>query len=192
MKKYLSVDCDYWYDADQAERQLILLMQKLRAGVPVIAVMNHQQMLPEVNASGALQLINIDEHSDLSEKTVGSFDCGTWVSYVKWRQQGTYIWVRPDKSYQGSCNGDDRATWNALTDWKYSDSRYIARKNLRITNYLQDCVGVGLCMSPAYACSDVIRVFRHIVKHYDIPYRKGLRKENNHRRLRPSGIPLSI
>lgn len=192
MKTYLSVDIDYWYQPEIARRALTLLMEAVPSRVPVTAVMNHQQMLPEVNASGASRLINIDEHSDLAEATVKKLACGTWISYVKWRKQGTYIWIRPEQSYQGSCNGDDRAIWNAGTDWKYSESKYISRRNLQITKYLQDCVGVGLCMSPAYVFPDIIVVFREIVDRYGIPYRKGLWKERNIRNERPSGIPQPL
>jgi hypothetical protein len=188
-KTYLSVDLDFWIDPTRAREQLYRLMQHIGKR-SIIAVMNHQQMLAYVNASGAKRLINIDAHSDLAESSVRKRDCGTWISYVTWRKQGEYIWIRPDASFQGSCNGDDRAIWNNDTDWKYSVSRYISRKNLKLTTYLHDCVGVGLCMSPAYASSEVVEVFREIVDRYGIPYRKGRMNEMNSRCLRPSGIPV--
>lgn len=188
MKTYLSVDVDFWFEPTRAREQLMLLMQRI-GKIPVIAVMNHQQMLREVNASNARRLINVDEHSDLAERDVTTFQCGTWASYVNWRHQGEYVWIRPDVSYQGSCNGDDRAIWNFGTDWKHSVSRHISRKNLKLTTYLQDCVGVGICMSPAYAPTDVIEVFREIVDRYGIPYRKGRLNEMQARRMRPSGFP---
>jgi hypothetical protein len=53
-------------------------------------------------------------------------------------------------------------------------------------------VGVGICMSPAYAYGSVTEVFREIVDQYGIPYRKGRIGENNSRKLRPSGIPKPI
>ena len=154
--------------------------------VPVIAVMNHQQMLSSVNDSGASRLINIDEHSDLADRNVDRLECGTWISYVNWRRQGTYIWIRPKIHYYGSCNGNDWGLWNQGTDGDRSESRYIDSKNLRVTTYLYDCVGVGLCMSPAYAIADVANVFRDIVKKYGIPYREGLMHEKNRRMVRPS------
>jgi hypothetical protein len=188
MNTYLSVDVDFWLEPTRAREQLYRLMQHIGKR-PIIAVMNHQQMLREVNASKAKRLTNIDAHSDLAESSVSKLNCGTWISYVTWRKQGEYIWIRPDVGYQNSCNGDDRAIWNAGTDWKYSVSRYISRRNLKITTYLHDCVGVGLCMSPAYAPIEVVEVFREIVDRYGIPYRKGRWNEETTRRMRPSGFP---
>jgi hypothetical protein len=188
MKTYLSIDLDFWFDPTRAREQLILLMQRLGKR-PITAVMNHQQMLAAVNASNAQRLINIDAHSDLAESSVMKLNCGTWISYVKWRTEGAYIWIRPDAGFHNSCNGDDRAIWNAGTDWKYSVSRHISRRNLKLTTYLHDCVEVGICMSPAYAPSEVVEVFREIVDRYGIPYRKGRLTEMHARRARPSGFP---
>lgn len=192
MKAYLSVDVDYWNDPEPCRKQLRLLMNRIGSRIPVLAVMNHQQMLPEVNASEAQRLINIDEHSDLAESSVGKLNCGTWISYVRWRKDGEYIWIRSNASYQGSCNGDDRGRWNKDVDWGRCSSIYVKRDSMKITTYLRDCVGVGICMSPAYASRAVADVFREIVDQYGIPYRKGRVMENNSRRVRPSGIPAPI
>ncbi|MCK9567489.1 hypothetical protein M0R72_00905 [Candidatus Pacearchaeota archaeon] len=189
MRTYLSVDVDFWFEPTRARKQLVLLMQRVGKNIPIIAVMNHQQMLASVNASNAQRLINVDAHSDLTESSVRRLNCGTWVSYVTWRKLGEYIWIRPDAGFQNSCNGDDRAIWNAGTDWKYSVSRYISSKNLKLTTYLQGCVGLGLCMSPAYATTGVVEVFREIVDRYGIPYHKGRLSELNTKYARPSGFP---
>jgi hypothetical protein len=187
MKTYLSVDVDFWCDAEQARQQLHLLLKSRSLRRITTACMNHQQMLREVNASGARRLRNIDAHSDLAEQNVEVLNCGTWVSYVSWRKEGEYIWVRPDRNFNGSCNGHS-GTWNNDTDWKRSRSRYISNTKLDITDYLDECVGIGICMSPAYAPNEVQQVFRDLVGEYNIPYRKGLMSENQRRKSLPPSI----
>ena len=188
MKTYLSVDIDFFNDPELCRKQLRLLMNRIGKRIPVLAVMNHQQMLLEVNASEARRLINIDQHSDLAEVGVSKLNCGTWISYVRWRKDGEYIWIRSHADYQGSCNGDDRGNWAKDVDWGPCSSQYIKQENIKVTAYLCDCVGVGICMSPAYASKAVTDVFREIVDQYGIPYRKGLMNESNSRKVRPPGI----
>jgi hypothetical protein len=187
MKTYLSVDIDFWFNPIEAREQLILLMRHLGKR-PITAVMNHQQMLPAVNNSGATTLINIDEHSDICERDVDCLNCGTWVSYVKWRQYGEYIWIRPDAGFQNACSADPYI-WNKDTDWKSALSYHIPRRKLNIVSYLHNCVGVGLCMSPAYTTTDMTEVFREIVGKYNIPYKKGRLNEEYSRKARPSLFP---
>jgi hypothetical protein len=192
MKTFVSVDVDFWDKPEPCRKQLHLLMKNLGKKIPVMACMNHQQMLPAVNVSGANRLINIDEHSDLAESSVSKLNCGTWISYVRWRKDGEYIWIRSHRDFQGSCNGNDRGHWTEDTDWGRCSSRHIKRDRLNIMTYLRDCVGVGICMSPAYALGAVAEVFREIVDRYGIPYRKGRLNEANSRSVRPSGIPGPI
>ena len=187
MSTYLSVDIDYWTVAETAELQLTLMLRAMQGKVPIIAVMNHQQLLPEVNASGADTLVNIDEHSDLTDRYTTFLDCGSWVSYVKWRKTGRYLWVRPNRSPAiGACNGSDG--WDSATDWDRTNTRYVDPGKMSIEKYLPDCVGIGICMSPDYATAPVIRVFKDLVKLYDLPYRKGRVKEVHRRRLAPPGV----
>jgi hypothetical protein len=189
MKTFLSIDIDYWEDEiDRLQYQFHLMMRRID-NIPIIAVMNHQQMLLEVNSSKAHRLINIDAHSDLASYKIRTLCCGSWVSFVNWRQQGQYVWIRRRQDpWFGSCNGNQTRSWSFGTDWKTTNSRYIHEKNLKLTNYLHDCVGVGICMSPAYAQQDAIKVLREIVNQYNIPYRKGWKSEKQERVLRPPGI----
>lgn len=189
MSTFLSIDVDFWADAETLRHQLHLLMDRKSKKIPIIAVMNHQQMLQAVNESNARRLINIDEHSDLAECTVEELNCGTWISYVKWRREGTYIWIRNSASFHSRCNGNRLKYWDECSDWRSLDSRYIKEHNLKLTNYLRDCVGIGLCMSPAFATKDVADVFTEIVDEYGISYRKGIRHERQTRIMRPSGMP---
>jgi hypothetical protein len=189
MNTFLSIDVDFWVDANTLRHQLHLLMGRKNKDIPIIAVMNHQQMLRAVNESNARRLINIDEHSDLAECTVEELNCGTWVSYVKWRLEGTYIWIRNSGDFHSRCNSVRFDSWDEGSDWKKLESRYLKENNLKLTTYLPDCVGIGLCISPAFARADIADVFTEIVAEYGIPYRKGIRNERQTRIMRPYGMP---
>jgi hypothetical protein len=186
MKSFLSIDVDYWYDPKAAHAGLTSVLKRARRrGLPLCAVMNHQQLLSIVSASEARQLVNVDEHSDLTSSDIDELSCGTWVSYVKWRQEGKYLWVRgyPSTTH-GNCNGDK--DWYEGSDWGLTRTLYNPEANVgRFVN--ASCVGVGLCQSPEFARAAVQDVFRDLVKAYGVPYKKGRMNEFRQRRaLRPS------
>lgn len=182
MGSYLSIDVDYfnhttsYQDKYSVENELgTLLNTCVRNNIPVIAVMNHQQMLPYVDSSKANSLINIDTHADLTDSFVNFLDCGTWVSYVSWRKRGSYTWIRAQRGYkEGNCNRPFK--WNTGTDWGSTEA---IRHTTSINQFLLgDCVGVGLCMSPAYSFEEWVLIFRRLVKEFRIPYIKGDLTEN--------------
>lgn len=187
MKTFVSIDCDYWTDPDIAEIQLEKLI-KYRGSIPIIAVTNHHQMLDDINLSGARKLINIDEHSDLDGKGTDFLSCATWVSYVIWRGLGEYHWIRPHSSYMGSCNND--GSWNYNVDWKHTSSIDIHQKSLNLIDYIDDCVGIGICMSPAYSNKDIIDVFKYVMNKNGINYIRGDLKEQNGEHITPSGFVI--
>jgi hypothetical protein len=152
----------------------------------MVAVMNHQQLVPYVNDSGANRLVNIDEHSDLADAEVKGLNCGTWVSYVRWRKKGEYLWIRNNRSTSlGHCNwGRGSNNWDAGTDWKKTGTRYPG-KRLGMLPLLRGCVGVGLCMSPEWSTEPMIVLFRELVDEFGIPYKKGRMNENRERSIRP-------
>lgn len=194
MASYLSIDIDYFNpylslalasccDIEGEIRQLI--ERAIIRELPILAVMNHQQLLDHVNKSDAKTLINLDTHSDLCYKETGILDCGSWVSFVSWRHRGKYQWVRAQESIDdGNCNGSRR--WSSDTDWKEVGAiRHISSTEKFLRN---DCVGVGFCMSPSYARKPLVSLFRKIVSEYKIPYKKGRLNEHNIlRRMKPPG-----
>lgn len=157
MKTYLSVDLDFWNNLKPKQleadlRRIISHAQK--ENIPINAVMNHQQMLPLVNNSGATRLLNIDTHSDLASFDVQSFNCGTWVSYVKWRKRGAYAWYHRLSVSSGECSA--YPIFNQIgVNHKYVDWKFVFRQRVKrlpkIDSLFKKCVGVCLCMSPAYS-----------------------------------------
>jgi len=185
---YLSIDLDYWLRkiplVDIAESELRNTVKRAqRRGIPLLAVMNHQQLLPEVNASSARKLVNVDQHSDLTSADIDNLECGTWVSYVRWRHEGEYLWLRSDRRlFIGACNGGNRWDWE--TDWKRVRSEYRAVEVASLVD--RHCAGVGLCMSPFYAQGELEEVFRRVVRDFGVFYRKGRRREDTFgRKVRP-------
>lgn len=186
---YVSIDFDFWNENPElAYEEVDNFLKNLKGKIPMIGVMNHQQLLPYVNKSRALKLVNIDYHSDAcSVQDLSSLHCGSWVSYVDWADIGTYIWVRPvDSSGCGNCNraGND---WNRGVGWKKTVGKVRSRgaKAFRGID-LDSIVGVGLCLSPSYIENDLLEsTFKILIDKYDIKYKKGTRHENQSVHRRP-------
>ncbi len=179
---------DFWTNVVQAEKCLVKLLDR-RGRIPIISVMNHQQLLPYVDKSRARTLINVDFHSDLHEANTQEFHCGSWVSFVKWRKQGTYLWIRRSEDpTQGSCNYSHilgfGPKWNSNTDWLHTRTIW---RSLRpdLCKFLPRCVGIGLCRSPAYAEEPLQDLFYKLLKRYKIPFITGDLTENQVEQRRP-------
>ena len=131
-RTYISIDIDFWgprWGVKETREDLRdTLKTALGRRIPVIAVMNHQQLLREVNGSQASRLINVDEHSDLAPADCDELNCGTWVSYVRWRRGGEYLWIRNTRELSGSCNYGSWENWKADTDWWMARSEYPGKK----------------------------------------------------------------
>jgi len=206
MKTFLSIDMDFWNGRDCFEEtipdQVYGYLNRLCSDlknrrIPMSAVMNHQQMLRMVNNSKANTLINIDMHSDLASSEVQVLNCGTWVSYVKWRRQaGHYLWLHRHSAWHGECNlGDDMGgpifeensiVRRSMTDWGVIQHRKVKRAPQWAWLKKRNPVEFSLVLSPHYVDRDLEPVFRQIVKDFRLPYIKGIRHEQHARQdVRP-------
>jgi len=183
---YLSVDIDFfgcpmYAECEEVEEFLEALFKtSVDANIPIHSMMNHNQMLQYVDASQARRLINLDAHSDLADKNIDELNIGTWISYVKWRKNGEYIWVRNERdTYPGECGYQFTDRQNHQTDWKIVKT-YCPRKipSMDLIRQL-NIVGIGVCLSPAFCESYHECVFTEWVKRNKIPYKTGLRNEHN-------------
>ena len=195
---FLSVDADFFDVLDHKKkedmRRWLDRMTEVAHGesIPVSACMNHQQMLPVINNSRARHLVNLDQHSDLDNHWhCKSLHCGSWVNYVKWRFEGSYMWVRTGNDkitsmVDGDCGYHFDAVpgtpdalahqWGTLKDmfvWEYPDPGMMARGAMEIM----------VCMSPAF--SYWTDTFREWVRDHDIPYKKGRIMEDQSVNRRP-------
>jgi hypothetical protein len=167
MNTFLSVDLDYWTSFPDDKAAVRFFKQVRASGKPVLLVRSHEEMLPVVNASGCCRLINMDEHSDVAGnrtcfKPKGLFEKvelgdGTWVDHVKWRRQGTYIWVTRGYGYCDSYgSGDGLFTTNyhgKATDWK--ELKVCNWKHVRIPWH--DVKLIGVAWSPTYTDPRTVR-----------------------------------
>jgi hypothetical protein len=181
-KTFLSIDMDF-FNLDGTAMAMDFLDKVLRLKVPTKAVMNHQQMLSMVNKSGANYLLNVDAHSDLVPFTTRSFECGSWVTFVKWADIGTYHWWGRNNS--GDCTGGYFPIFSrrgvsskpkAIQQWAWKKLKVSYTDQLpRLADYgvIEACV----CMSPSYANSKMTAVFRQWIKDNKIPYRRGVFNE---------------
>jgi hypothetical protein len=198
MKTFLSIDMDFWNDwgkVSDIHRYLDNLCRDLKKScVPMTAVMNHQQMLTLVNESKARRLINIDKHSDLADIKVDRLNCGTWISYIKWRTEGQYLWFHKHAEHEGDCNQDPpiftyRGVKRKISDWGYIGHKKVQTTPSRYYLMNKDITDFSLVLSPAFVDEEFELVFRDIVKKYKMPYQKGRRDEDHQRFITPSGRP---
>ena len=192
MSCYLSIDIDYWNYALNRTRKAKAYLDKIallsRAkGIPIQAMMNHHQMLPLVNKSGATTLINIDTHSDLADDTVEQLNVGTWVSYVKQRRQSHYHWIHGGPLEDGECNSEDPIFPRRgkphldLTDWGTLQRTQLDTPP-RPERVMRDVVAVGVVLSPSYCMWDLEPVFHSWRKDWEISYLRGVKNERLVRR----------
>ena len=190
MKTYLSIDLDFFNDLNNpkdAKRILeTTLSRAQKFKIPVIAVMNHQQLLPQVNyhfKHSKCKLINVDWHSDICQTNdLSQLNCGTWISYVKKRKLCDFLWLHPthDNGYKvemGKCH--DYYNWNTGTDWRNVRRQAFSAKDVPGL-VKKDVCEIGLCMSPGWSDYKLMDIFRELLKKYEIPYRKGkINEESN-------------
>lgn len=190
---FLSIDMDFLGESHESEygvdmvsaRRLLnhLVLFASQKNIPISAVMNHHQMLDQVNNSGALRLVNYDAHSDLADIDIDEFCCGTWVSYVKWRNRGDYIWLRKNQGLQlgecGYCFGCGHCAGCKATDWLKVRSRLAYSPPTITMMERMNTVGISVCLSPEFTHPCLQTLFRKWVKDNNIQYTKGRTDEFN-------------
>jgi len=103
MSIYLSIDLDYWNKLRDYSHMVWFLKKAIQSTNNIKIVDSHEELIKHVNNSGCERLINVDYHSDISNRYDTRFDygdvfnCGTWVSFVKFgiKKQGQYTWMMP-------------------------------------------------------------------------------------------------
>lgn len=190
---------DYWnYHGDGLDKRAQSYLDSVARscsikGIPMTCIMNHIQMLDEVNTSGAAELFNMDTHSDLADKDCRHLNVGTWVSYVKWRQRGCYIWARGNSNlWQGECNGSNDMfnsrgkIYNWKTDWKSVTTHSYRKSEPCLEDLMKGAIKVCVCLSPMYRDNELEKVFQNWRRLWNVPYRRGLRDERQERRVSAS------
>jgi len=163
-KAYLSIDLDFWMNEVSQQKANKFFGKVFALDVPKLFVIEHEELLEDINKSKAEILYNLDYHSDIcSDRQLGSWEDaedGTWVNFVSWSKKGKYIWICPDveECYDltsGTCHGEEEYdpfkyptehSWNSL----YVTQRLKTIDWRRVTH-------VGICLSPCYARANTIK-----------------------------------
>lgn len=153
---YLSIDLDYWNNVTPT--MIRFLKQVMKLEVPVLLCKSHEQMLRNVNSSGAKVLVNVDYHADLCEDDPNNkppkIECGTWVNAVKWRKSGCFVWVCPNKSKcyasgEGRCDSSRDPETDPFKNKNNGWKKTKVRTGLKNVN-LSRVKAVGIAVSPDY------------------------------------------
>ena len=130
---YLSIDIDYWINEDRSMKSF--LRKALALKVPSTVVVSHEKLIPHINSSKAKTVINVDYHSDLADlqvkqsKIANELDEGTWGNFVKFKEDGTFIWIYPEKECWKNLHGE---RGHGRCDWEKSP---FSRKSLEICGW---------------------------------------------------------
>jgi hypothetical protein len=179
---YLSVDLDFWYTHTSQKSSKRFFAKLLSLDVPMVVCKHHQFLVSDVNLHQPKDdtLINVDYHSDISSENYFGVDkrlnCGNWVDFIKWRNQGNYIWLYPDYKkcfYErdGICDGTfsqlpfvtgkSHSNYNKWASLKHG-------KGLKSIN-LESVERIGIAISPDYYKVGPIRDVLHMLIEKDIP-----------------------
>lgn len=164
MKTYLSVDLDFFNSRKNMELELVRLCYDIRNRVSnkdILLVETHEDLLDHCAETKPDLLVNIDEHSDLTENSAfdkdGHIHCGNWVNFSEAK---TYAWLVPNKEV---VNGPGRCD---KTKYFFTKRGAHLRnvKEVEIWHGLKkipwDTVDrVGIALSVAYTRLNVLRFF---------------------------------
>lgn len=155
---YLSIDLDYFNNPTNTSEVVPFFKNVFQIKRPILIVSTHHLMLHDINQYDHYKLLyNVDYHSDLCELNPGGIGEGTWVNYVKWRKQATFIWHYPHpicKGGAGLCHEDH--------DWPSRNNPFTHKdqcewKVRRVRHGLQkiewDRIDrINICLSPSWTC----------------------------------------
>lgn len=116
MATYLSIDLDFWNQGKTSFPHMKRFLRDVKDRVPnkLLIVDSHEEILSHVNSSGCDHLINVDWHSDISNRfdpkhcqkeAYNKFNCGTWVTYVDFRDKGQFTWIHPYRATERGARG---------------------------------------------------------------------------------------
>lgn len=180
---FLSIDIDFWRLNVPARECLTTLFKRCR-DIPLLAVTSHEQLLGVVDRSGANHLVNVDEHDDLVNLKKEVTD-GNWVGHVSWKGSGTYTWVG---SYDQPLNFNthprglvraDRlgrvdlalnppsSPWDEGSGWQKTAFVH-ADQYVDLCQYLANCVGIGVCLSPGYTPLRVQGILQQLTREHGV------------------------
>lgn len=163
MKTYLSIDIDYWTGTKLDINSGLPFVNRsfikrvIGTGKDISVFMSHEQMLSDIEKSGARKLVNVDYHSDLSDNSNGilpELNEGTWVNHLSFCKEGEFIWIYPDiNCYEenGRCDSDENPF--SQRSLEICGWRKVSRRcnKLPTDTELRDVVKIGFSISPDWS-----------------------------------------
>lgn len=160
IKRYLSVDLDFWNEREDTECYAFL--SKLKSLFKIHIVDSHEKLLPHINVRKYDEVINLDRHADIANngnslgckkfkdgRKVPELNCGTWANWIKNRE--TFTWLYPYETDEngGYChepriNKFSPFVHPKIAAWK--NVRKVAVRDIP-SNILEDVVAVGVACS---------------------------------------------
>jgi ribosomal protein S17E len=152
---YLSIDLDYWIKKNK-ESANIFFDKIFKKQVPTVFVIEHEELLKDIDNSNCNILYNVDFHSDICADVEIEVDedatDGTWVNFVNWRFKGQYVWICPNitqcyNAGEGTCCADRKKDpfKSRQTGWKsVSFTQKQTNINWKIVKK------IGICLSPLF------------------------------------------
>lgn len=130
MKTLLTIDLDFWLDSYQKKETDKFFRKIRKLNVNIESVVYHHEILLNLKDNHFDKIINMDYHSDIANFDVGnctlneyntSFNEGTWVNYVEFREKCDYIWLHShsESSFEyGVCDPESDVLADYSTGWK--------------------------------------------------------------------------
>jgi len=156
-KSYLSIDLDFWKEYRDSRSSTSFFNKVFALNVPMLFVIEHEELLNDINSSKADVLYNIDYHSDICSDNEIEVDDnptdGTWVNYISWRNKGKYCWICPSLN-ECYTNQNGTCCWISDSDpFKYKKES--GWKSIEVTQKLKTIdwrtiTNVGVCLSPCF------------------------------------------
>lgn len=177
MRNYLSIDLDYWMEFDKEgimygyryesyglKKMIAFLNKAIALKVPIHIVDYHDEMAKYVNRFNVDQVINVDTHSDLVDRSYfygcsRTIDEACWSSFVHHRGEKRFLWYHPDPecycstsgySGRGRCDRDENpfeGNSKEICGWGKCNHR----TGLPTKQQMDNVVAVGICISPNWS-----------------------------------------
>lgn len=161
---YLSIDLDFWKEHCDSRSSTNFFNKVFALNVPMLFVIEHEELLKDINKSKTNVLYNVDYHSDLCsnnelKKNEKPTD-GSWVNYVTWQKKGEYYWICPSyemcyEEQNGTCCGT-----KGLDPFKHKKES--TWKSIEVTQKLntidwRTIKKIGVCLSPCFLDPKTVR-----------------------------------
>jgi len=158
---YLSIDLDYWTDAEDLNDMERWVGQVLELGTPVRVRDEHHHLLSHINKFRCPTVINVDYHSDIVSWEPGlkmhtlraGICCGSWANYITYPERQRFHWVHPNRICAGldtgMCHHEGPNPFRSVRKMDICGWPKVTRCTAKLPA-LDDITAVGIAISTAW------------------------------------------